>query len=186
MGYIVEEIQAGAYLDGVQILQNDYKCSAKDKLNRYAPVRGLLSQLTAQEQNRMLDIVKITNLKRLSDVTQEKLKTIFEYPASSGNIIDLSNTQAAQIKCWYDITKLQISKGQISFPIFYVGTGTQNLEFADEAAVDAFFNAALATFTQYNTVNFGAVYNQINAITIANQGGLIQAIAAIEAIEYPA
>lgn len=152
-------------------------------IDKDVEVFGNLSELTSQEIQQAFDIAVKVNVERLRMETQEALKTGLEYPENSGNHICLDNNQALQIKAWYDLTKQQIAAGLISFPIFYVGAGFENLNFQNESEVDTFFNTAFTVFNKLNTTNFKSAYDALKSVEMVDDD-IITAINQLEAISY--
>jgi len=167
-------ILAGSLFNGVEInVDNALVVATGGGIE----IKKLNSELTDEEKQDVLNIVKVYHIQNSIDVSFDEVKAIgFEYPVSSGNTFSIVDTSI--------YNTLNSFKTSLSYPMEFEGNGLSAVVFASSSDVDLFIAAALVAHqTAYQGAYLTAIA-AIKAVTIIGSGSLEQAITDVFAISY--
>jgi hypothetical protein len=172
--YIQKVITSGSRFENEVLAEDKTFIVAQNKVDT---VRMFVEDMTLEDKEKALDIIKEYKIKELQIANNENLKTGLEYPASSGNLFDLRNVKIQEY------LGLITFKASFTYPYYYAGVGSSSVTFTQESDVDAFINAAL---TAQGTIQQG-IYapraQAVKSVTMSN-GDLLTAIDAVMAVTY--
>jgi hypothetical protein len=174
MKFLQDNLIAGQYFDGVLLATDDifYVAELDD-----VSIRIRKNLMGTQDQEDVLEIAKNIHRIEINDAHNKNLKTVFNYPALSGNTFDISNSNIQ----FYN--SLQLYKATLPYPYVFSGNNGAKVTFVNSAELDTFHAAA---FLEYNTVQATRLTPANNAIDLIALSGTTLELALVDlfAITY--
>lgn len=172
------DLTAGDYFNGVAVAANDTFYAISDNVHTIRELRSNIGTTGYPTENEVLEIAKKVHKQNIYQQHDDNLKTVFEYPVSSGKAFAINNDEIQNYNA------LMLYKDVFSYtpPYRYNGNDGAFIEFNSSADIVAFHGAAFTVYNTQTATRYNPAFEAIEAVVITTT--LEDALIAVFAVTY--